>query len=167
MAAEGLPYQITLPYLASENIDLEGAAKATAKYFLDKNAVITICVAETANLDALAQEASKAVKGTRPRTSDLQKYSRSPSGPFYDFGQYTSEWGSTLGEEWDDAAFRRALDEVVVYKAASSFGFDRNPIRPENFSGISCHYFKENGSENNEYYKTLDWFKAVYRDFEN
>lgn len=168
MAAEGLPYQITLPYLAAADYDLEKASKATSKYFLDKNSVITICLTNTAELDNLAAEAAKATKASakqRPWASNLQKYSRSPSGPFYDFGQYTSEWGRTLENEWDDTAFREALDKVVIYKAASSVGFDHREINPDHFSGLSCHYFYDYETEESEYYKKLDWYKAVYSSF--
>lgn len=168
MAAEGLPYQITLPYLAAADYDLTEAAKATAQYFLDKNSVITICVTRTDALEEVAREAAKATEVSskeRPWAINLQKYSRSPSGPFYDFGQYTSEWGAKLGADWDEAAFRGAMEKAVVYKAASATGFDRREIKPENFSGLSCHYFYDDSTEETEYYKRLDWWKAVYPAF--
>lgn len=167
VAGEGLPYHITLPYIACEDINLIEAARFTAQYFLDKHSVVTICVAETAHLEDLAAEAAKAVGGERPATTTLQRYSRDPNGPFYDFGQYTNDWGSTLETGWDSHAFNNLLNMVVKYKAASEVGFDRRPINPENFSGISCHYFKDNGKAENEYYKLLDWYKVVYADFEN
>lgn len=163
--AEGLPYQITLPYLASSEIDLQAAAAATAKYFLDKDGVITICLADTSKLPLLAAEAAKAVPGTRPASIKLQRYTRGSTGPFFDFGQYTSEWGASLGEAWDENAFRDALNDVVIYKAASATGFDRRPIKPENFSGVSCCYFYDDQLPETDYYKTLDWYKDVYKDF--
>lgn len=165
MAAEGLPYHITLPYIASPEIDLTGAARATTDYFLAKNGVITICVTKTDNLPQLAKEASKAVNGTLPSPSILQKYSRLPSGPFYDFGQYTSLMGESLDEGWNRQNFESALEQTVLYKAASARGFDNRSILPENFSGISCHYFDGEENDENTYYKSLDWFNDVYKNY--
>ena len=163
VAAEGMPYDLTIPYLARRDFDLTGAARAMTDYYLDRNQVITIAVCRTAGLDALAVEAEKAIGGTRPAMIQLQRYSRAPNGPFFDFGQYSRTWGESRTDgDWDTAAFTEALDDVVVYKAASARGFDGRAIDPENFSGISCHYFEDYEMPADDYYKQLDWYKAVY-----
>lgn len=162
VAAEGMPYQLTLPFLANADIDIVKAAEAMSGYFLDKDAVVTISITDTSALPALAAAAETAVTGERGLQSALQKYSRNPNGPFYDFGQYTRTWGESLGEAWDGERFRKALEATVIYKVASSRGFDGKPIKPENFSGLSCCFFEDYLTEESEYYKTLDWYKDVY-----
>lgn len=163
VASEGMPYNLTIPYLARRDYDLTGAASAMSQYFLDRGQVVTIAVIDTSHLPELARLAETAVGGQRLSLVKLQRYSRSPNGPFLDFGQYTRTWGANRPDAgWDEAAFTRALDATVIYKAASDYGFDGRAILPENFSGISCHYFYDDESEKAEYYKKLDWFKAVY-----
>ncbi len=162
VASEGMPYQLTIPHMAAKDFDLVEAAKAMANYFLDGGQVVTIAVVDTSALPDLAAAAETAVKGTRISTRELQLYSRSPNGPFYDFGQYTRSWGASLGEQWDAARFEQALQNAVIYKAASATGFDRRPINPENFSGLSVHYFDDFEDDASEYYKRLDWFRDVY-----
>ncbi len=163
VAGEGMPYDLTIPHLARYDYDLTAAAKAMTDYYFDRNQVITIAICDTSGLEELAAEAEKAVGGTRPPMIRLQRYSRPPNGPFFDFGQYSRVWGESRSEgDWDTQAFTQALDKVVIYKAASSYGFDGRPIDPENFSGISCHYFEDYDMPDDNYYKQLDWYKAVY-----
>ncbi len=94
-------------------------------------------------------------------TSGLQKYSRTPCGPFYDFVQYTEEYGADVSAE-KLAAFRDAVSELVLYKSASKTDFNNKPILQEKFSGLSCHYFYMTVSDRDKYYAGLDWTRRVY-----
>lgn len=165
VAAEGMPYQLTLPYLAKSNPDIQAAAVAMTDYFNSKNGVFTIAVTDTSKLTELASAAASATPGEQPSSRGLQKYSRSPNGPFYDFGQYTMEWGKSLGESWDAEGFASIMNAAVIYKASSDRGFDNKAIDPDIYSGVSCHYFFEDYTDESDYYKSLDWFKDVYKDF--
>lgn len=166
VAAEGMPYDLTIPHLARKDYDLKGAAAAMADYYINRSQVVTIAITDTSRLTEVAQQAEKAVGGSRPSMISLQKYSRSPNGPFYDFGQYTRLWGAERPDAgWDEAAFTEALDAAVVYKRASERDFRNQAIDPDNYSGISCHYFYDAETDASEYYKQLDWYKAVYTRF--
>lgn len=113
-------------------------------------------------LEDVATEAEKAVTGTRTGGALLYNYARRPDGPFYDFGQYTREWGNSLGEAWSEEDFNQALDKLVIFKDSSTKDFSGKLILPENFSGISVHFFDDTEEPAEEYYKTLDWFERVY-----
>ena len=163
--ALGMPYDVTMPHLLKKDFNLVGAAKAMAETYLNDNAVMTIAVIDTSALEDVAAIAEKAVTGERVSPSKLQKYSRQ-SYAFYDFGQYTRTWGESLGDEWSTPEFNAAMDRMVVYKAASARDFNGREIKPENFSGVSCHYFYAlTDDPKTEYYKSLDWFKRVYPRF--
>lgn len=159
--AEGMPYDLTIPFLAKENYSLLGAADALAAHFKKDNKVFTIALIDTRWLEPIADIAEKATLGRRGNTVGLQRYSRR-IGPFYDFGQYTLRWGESLGNEWDSEQFKSLLNKLVVYKASSERDFSYNPILPENFSGISVHYFNDLWDDESNYYMSLDWFKRVY-----
>ena len=164
--SNGMPYNLTIPFLTGENIDLVGAANATFEYFkynTDKNSQFcTIAVLDMSKLDALAAATKNIYKGFKPiDTYGLQKYSRGAQGPYYDFAHYVrvvAENNNTIEyiEEFD-----QALKDVVVYKSATD-KFLNFKINQENFSGISTHALMYDGSSNEKYYFTLDWYDAVY-----
>ncbi|MDE6835633.1 MAG: hypothetical protein K2J03_01585, partial [Muribaculaceae bacterium] len=58
--------------------------------------------------------------------------------------------------------FNRAMDNFVVYSHATALDFNRRPIKKENFSGVSTHYYKGLDTKEENYYRGLDWYKAVY-----
>ena len=164
--SNGMPYNLTIPFLTGENIDLVGAANATFEYFkynTDKNSQFcTIAVLDMSKLDALADATKNIYKGFKPiDTYGLQKYSRGAQGPYYDFAHYVrvvAENNNTI--EYIDE-FNQALKDVVVYKNATD-KFLNFKINQENFSGISTHALMYDGSSNEKYYFTLDWYDAVY-----
>lgn len=162
LAAEGMPYDITLPFIAKDNYNLLAAVDAEAEYFKQKNTVYSIALIDASALEKVAEVSAKAVKGKRVSGVFLLKYSCYSNGPFYDFGQYTTEWGKSLGASWDPTEFESAMDELVIYKSASDKNWDRRPINAENFSGIGVHYYREDDEPDEQYYTTLDWFKRVY-----
>ena len=167
VSAEGMPYDLTIPHMAKAGYDIEGAARAMSKYYLDKNAVITIAITDTSALPELAEAAKTAVLDGNDRLPilRLQRYHRNPNGPFVDLGHLIQTWGEAAPDGWAADKFEAALDKAVIYKEASANGFDRRPIDPENYSGISSHYFEDFGNEKSEYYKRLDWFRDVYTNY--
>lgn len=181
----GMPYNLTIPLILKPTPNLVGAADLFADYYKKKNEAYTIAVVRTSGLEKVASAARAVYTGTiAPPTSELILYSRSPCGPFYDFGQFTlgfteaknnSEYASNendipLEEAKED--FRKALDDVVLYKSASEYNFqypgfgmlrDEWLIPAEDFSGINCHWFESISSPESfpAYYRLLDWYRDV------
>lgn len=180
---DGMPYDITAPYLLRPDADLEGAAKAVYDHYMSipfrgqQFTPVTVAVVKTSELAALIPFCREALAAGNPLdTDELQRYSRGKSfekaaqiTPFFDFGQYIR---LSAGSSWDAdrvSLFNAALDRAVVYKAASPLDFNlyygssyKVAIAPENFSGLSTHCFRGDGSMNEEFYASLDWYKAVY-----
>lgn len=160
--AEGMPYDLTLPLMVKPAPRLTLAADAFADYFKTKNEIFTIACIDTSVLPEVAQCARKAVSGKRLPMIQLQKYTRGYMNGFYDLGQYTRTWGQNGATDWDGDAFEDALTKLVLYKSASSTGFDNKPVKKENFSGISTAYYENDGTKRSEYYRRLDWYRDVY-----
>lgn len=164
----GMPYDLTLPYILAENPDLEGGAKAFFDYYAGHPSpgyrAATVCVADMDKLEAVADYCKAAYAGTAaPVTSGLLRYTRGSVGPFFDFGQYTGRMAALNGNAPSFEEFDNKLGEMVIFSAATERDFNYNEINPENFSGISCHVFVDDGSRKSEFYKTLDWYKRVYQ----
>lgn len=162
----GMNYDSTLPLLAAAKPDLAGAADAFYHYYADADQAVTVTVARTDGLEALASaSASVYAAGDRPiSTEGLQNYSRLSEG-LYDFGQFTRAYLSGRGE--NDAAllsaFDSALKDVMVYGKCSDkdFNFPPRAFDPDIYSGFSCHFPGRSFGSREEYYETLDWVIAT------
>lgn len=164
----GMPYHLTLPYFLAETPNLVGGAEAFFNYYANYSTsnmrVATVCVVDMAKLEGVADYCKMAYAGTPvPTTSGLLKYTRGSIGPFYDFGQYTKAMASHHKDNLTAEDFDARMGEMILYSAATDKDFNYNPIDPEKFSGISCHVFVDNGSKKAEFYKTLDWYRRVYK----
>lgn len=170
--ADGMNYDETLPLLASAEPDLVGVAQKFFDYYDSRGEAATVTVARTAGLEALA-ETSRALY-VPIRTLDLslktgfQNYSRLRSAPgMYDFGQYSlkyAEYINGIPAYELPADFRAALAETVVWGKCTSADFNGNPsgFDPDIYSGFSCHFLGSGTYAQEEYYRSLDWYKAVY-----
>lgn len=164
----GMPYDLTLPYFLSETPNLTGGAEAFFNYYANYSSssmrVATVCVVDMGKIEPVADYCRSAYADTTaPSASGLLKYTRGSIGPFYDFGQYTKEMASNNNAAPDVMEFEAVMDDMILYSAATDKDFNYNLIEPENFSGISCHIFVDDGSSKAEYYKTLDWYHRVYK----
>ncbi|MDE6235942.1 MAG: hypothetical protein K2M56_09355 [Muribaculaceae bacterium] len=172
--AEGAPYNIVIPFIATSKPNLIAAADAMSDYYLTGNKIFTMAVIDVSPIEEIADLAAKAIPGERLPAHKLQKYSRS-GYYFYDFGQYTSSWGATLGEDWDAEEFNRLMDRMIVYKNCGDRLFSGATLNKTNYSGISCGYFsynpddpkadKEVDADDQKYYLELEWFKRVYEPY--
>ena len=165
----GMPYNLTLPYLLRENPDCVEAAKLFFNYYesgMDVGGwdVATIGVYHQPAIEPVAEYCRQAYAGaTTPSSYGLQNYSRLSKYPFYDFGQYTRRMAGSNEDAPSEDEFEKVMSDYVVYKAATKYDFRHQEILQENFSGVSCHLFNPaNSSKDTEYYKTLDWYKRVY-----
>ena len=159
--ADGMPYNLTLPFIMKPNPDLVNAAKILFDHYA--NQIVTVAVVDMNYIEDIADYCNKAyLQAYTPPSYDLQVYTHRGVGPFYDFGQVTrlkaENSGNATVEEFDDI-----MSRFVKWSAATSIGFNRYPIDPENYSGISCFlYNPKSTNENTEYFRTLDWYKRTY-----
>jgi hypothetical protein len=88
-----------------------------------------------------------------------------PNHTLYDFGDFVSQ----LATEEQLVRFKNCLDEVVVYKETTDIAYYINegtlngfPIDRARYCGISAYVPQKHLVLLNEWYKQLDWYKAVY-----
>lgn len=177
--AEGLPYNLVLPYVIGEKRNLLTAANALYEYYTGKTVPepVTVAVLDMSKIDGVAQAAKQIFSTgiTRPATSGMQNYSRLYNTPYYDFGQYLREYlkcqtnidtnGTLYGQLLNSLS--NSIDEFVVYSAASDKDFNyptAKPINKDNFTGLSIHPYMGVNTLREEYYRKLDWYKRVWED---
>ncbi len=167
-AGNGMPYQLTIPYLLKENPDCVAAAKEFFTYYETGQdsgwAVATVGVYHTPDIEPVADYCRIAYADAEtPSSYGLQVYSRGKNGPFYDFGQYTRRIAESNPNALPVEDFEEAMDKFVIYKAATQYNFAGKEIIQENYSGLSCHLYNRAATDNaTAYYRTLDWAQRVY-----
>jgi hypothetical protein len=168
---DGMDYKNMTKYLFAEGgPDLEGFCQGYYDYYNSKsgwNRSATISLIDCSRLDALAQTTNEIISkyrdglNTLQSTRDVQRYYRSSYESrqkwFYDFGDIIKKCG--LSED-DLSAFDAKLNDAVIYKAATPWFI--SDIQIKQHSGFSMYLpFKENRDYLNNFYKTLEWNKAV------
>lgn len=170
--ADGMNYDETLPLLAMPTPDLKNVAQRFFDYYDRRGDAATVTLVRTAGLESLAA-ATREIYTSCPSLdascrSELQNYSRLRSAPgMYDFGQYTAKTAQQAdGNYFMDLqeAFDAALADVVVWGNCTAVDFDGRPagFDPEVYSGFSCHFPGTGTSAQEEYYRRLHWYSAVY-----
>lgn len=160
--SDGMPYDLTMPYLLRAEPDLQQAAYEVYDYYMSRPRAVTISIMDTAGLQNLAEAASKIFQYGTPPTwlGNIHNYSRlSNSGPFYDMGELLDSYTGVPQEYM--AAFHDAMEEVVVYKKASTFDFSSQWINQQTYSGLTMHHYVDNGTANEIFYTGLDWYEAT------
>lgn len=166
--ADGMPYNLTLPYIMREQPDLVGAATATFDYYSNQEKEsyrsCTIAVVDMTKIEDVAEAAKIVLKDVSTKdfpvdTYNLQRYSRGSQGPYFDFIAYMGKFGDEYSSPIVD--LRQVFNDMVIYKAATEKFLTIN-IDYESFSGVSVHALRLDGSEEENYYKTLDWYQRVY-----
>lgn len=158
----GLPYQYVLPYMNGDKEDLVIAAKAFYDYY--STSFGTVGVVDMNGIEALADFCKSVFGYTSVPSSSLVKFSRFSTGPFYDLGDYVKAMASENGSPITESEWNEVLDKCVLYKATTDGGLLRLYLNPETYSGISTHLYSFDGDDSDaeRYYKSLDWFKAVF-----
>ncbi|MDE5875976.1 MAG: hypothetical protein K2H47_00495 [Muribaculaceae bacterium] len=161
----GMPYDIVIETLMSENPDLIAAANKVFDHYALAGWPATASVISMAGLEQLADAVKniyeQGITLTSNEVEQMQYYSRNTKYPFYDLGQYALKLAEKLPEEYS-AALKVALDKSVIYKAITPLSFDRRPFNQEVYSGLSTHIWRGDNSEAEKFYSTLDWYKRVY-----
>ena len=163
IAADGMPYNLTMRYLLQRESKLREAATEFFNYYNTNGVAVSVSITDMANIDALAEAAGNIfAQGTPPDAntlSGIQNYERDLSVKFYDMGQLLRSYTGIDESLRDSLAEAFAL--TVPLKLISDRDFGRRPIQTWEYSGLSMHNFIDNGSQNNNFYKMLEWFKAT------
>lgn len=180
LPAEGMPYNLTLPYImAPEKADLEGAAKATFDYYNSRSGedrTCTMSVYDMTQVDGLS-EALKDLYSWHPKTPDgftPQKFMTEKKCYYFDLRHYVENLGAPDGADatslsaFDDAkqAVYDAIDKVVTYGDATPYLWDE--LRVSHHCGISTQFLTSSTDADARDYKTTTWWRDIaYRLFED
>lgn len=168
--ANGFPYQDIIGPMFKKKVDVEGIATRFYEYYKDyKDPYGTVSVIKSSELDELAATCRTIFKDktegdlfTIP-VKDLQimEYLTYNYHALYDFDDYVSRLATA--EQY--AIFKQNLDKAVIYKATtpkSFYSYRQTSISMDKFSGLSIYVPQETLPKLNEWYKDLEWYKAVY-----
>lgn len=170
ISAAGMPYNLTMPYLLQKNSDLKGAAQAFYEYY-DGYYPYAISIIKTEGLTDLSLIAGEIMSNyDAPEDfSFIQNYSilfdGSKRTTFYDLQQLLEGYEGV--PEQINAKLENCILNTVIFNKISDKNWTNSYIRtPERIdvarcSGISMHNFIDNGSVSDNFYKTLDWYKAT------
>ena len=159
----GMPYELTLPYLCADQVQLDKACQETFDYYdiqTGANRTFSAVVVDCSYLDQLASVCRLIQMNSpvQPSLSTLQCYNLNGYHFLYDFMQYYLEMADmSLGARLQDI-----YEKTVLYRISTPMIFNRIMIDQENFSGLSTYVLGTSPGVNDNYYRTLDWFHAVY-----
>ncbi|MDD6228198.1 MAG: clostripain-related cysteine peptidase [Bacteroidales bacterium] len=156
--SKGLNYDDILPYIMRKDPGLVDAAKSFYEYYAWKDAPATVAVMDLSKIEPVA-DAMKRIFGeypVPPQTYDIANYRRFDTPGYYDMRQLADRrTGSNAALM---SSFDNAMNNFVIYQACSSRDFNKNKWPDPNLSAVSMNNFKDSGSKEDEYYKTLDWY---------
>lgn len=166
---EGLNYNDVLPYIMRKNQDLTRAAAEFYSYYNDKSDAVTVSVMDMSKIEAVA-EATRALMQKYPDNLDkvrgVSDYRRKSINNPDGYGYY--DMMQLLKLKDNDALWQGVQDSMnrfVVYHAESSKDFNNRQWVQTPLCGVSMHSLGEYGqkeADHEPFYRTLDWYKAVY-----
>lgn len=164
----GMAYDRAIPLFFEQECNLLKVCQEMYKYYSSEAEKayrsLTISLIDCSQLQNLATVCHN-IHASAKRINDisnLQHYNQTAPYFYFDFKQYMDSISSTeiLSKE-----FNNALSDVIIYKASTptiTFGsilyIDNNK-----FSGLSSFIMGTGSNENEEYYKTLDWYNDVIK----
>lgn len=161
---EGLNYNEVLPYIMRKNQDLVGGAAEFYTYYNDKSDAVTVSVMDMSRIEAVA-EATRTLMQQYPdeigKVTGVSNYRRGGTYGYYDMMQLLKL--KDQGELWQGV--QDSMNRFVVYHAESSKDFNNRQWVQTPLCGVSMHSLGEYGQReaaHEEFYRTLDWYKAVY-----
>ncbi|MDR1330554.1 MAG: hypothetical protein LBK07_00430 [Tannerella sp.] len=167
----GIPYKTVLPCLFTATADLEGAARNFYFFYRDYQYPYgNISVVRTEALEELAQITREIATASRmgagyseplPNWQLLSFWKSSPT-KLFDFGHVIcSQTTSYVQRSRFKASIERAV--MTCYSTEEIYCSDNAaPVPVFHFSGLSFYPLQTQLSELNEWYRRLEWYRAVY-----
>lgn len=164
--ADGMDYKNNIPLFFADKVDLKVVCDSTYNKYnklTGSSRTCTISLVDCSKLNDVARLCKQIHANNISITdiSDIQKYKYSSPYLFYDFAQYTK----LLATEEQKEQFDALMEELVLFKAATPYIFNKLRIDQNKFSGLSTYIIGTSQSDgaNETYYKTLSWYKDVIK----
>ncbi len=165
--SEGLPYDLVLPFIASEKPDLIGGARKVAEYFSNKGSSYTIGVYDlTAEAFREMPKHFAELINANPEIltlSPVQKYSRSSFGPFYDFRDLYRKMAEPINGSIVDImeALESDLTSTVKYGSCSDRDFNGYSWDQNVYCGLSVRIPGSSNENYENFYAKTRWGAEV------
>lgn len=136
IAADGMPYDLTLPLLLKPKPNLVAAADVLCEHYISQNIPVAAMVGDMSKIEPLAEAVRKYYLARQDvSTFRLFTYSRGSYGPYYDLQQY---WNNALADmEGAKTDIKDAIGGFVVYRRASERGFNNRVFPKDGYCCIS------------------------------
>lgn len=160
--SQGFPYDRIMKHIFKTPVEIEGVAREYFDFYNGQSGSYrsaTVSLVKSSALGELATEAAKIFKEysgniTTVDTLAIQRYYRGGKHWFYDLGGFVE-----AVSKGDDNAFKKALDNAVVYKDATPY-FIEIPIDRNKYSGLSTYIPSPAADpELLKYYANFKWSK--------
>lgn len=165
--ATGFPYDVMIQPMFTPQPDVNKIASKFYDYYNATQPYATISVLETAKLDNLASACRAIFKdktnedlfAVPAQNLQLMEHLTYNYHALYDMDDYVSR----LATEDQYATFQQAMSEAILYKATTPMSYYQTggPKAINKFSGLSIYVPQEALAKLNEWYKSLEWYKAV------
>lgn len=165
--ANGMPYDLNVKHMFDSSKSIREVALALAQttfdyyndVFVKGDCPCTMSVIDTQHIDALAQATRQIYEGADisyiPGYS-YQKFQTNYTCYYFDLGDYIESLSpdSRLLDAW-----KKALDDVVIYAQATPWVWSSFPI--EKYCGLSTYIMQNSNMSTIQNYNTLSWFADV------
>lgn len=159
---KGMNYDAVLPLVMTKTPDLKLAASTFFNGYNDLRDPVTVTVMDMSKIEPLA-DAVRTFYKTCPEpamsTAGVVNYGRRGMR-YYDMAQLLRRRAGDRDIP-ELKAVTDALDQFVVMHLESTVDFNNNEWVNPALCGLSIHNFTDNGSGDDEYYKTLQWHRRV------
>lgn len=167
----GFPFLDITPYLFTSEVNYKGIANAFYNFYMNYEAPYgNIAVTKTSELENMASIIKEILSGKGGEEAmyslpypDLQTLSNLPSSPtkLSDFGHVISK----LATEEQYNRFTEYADKTILnkYYTKNIYCTTGGVYTINYFSGLSIYTPQEKLAQLNEWYRELEWYKAVYK----
>ncbi len=158
----GMPYDQNIPCFFENTADLKSACQNMFNFYdrlQGEYRSATISLIDCSKLNKIANLCLETnIKNKQISTSDLLCYNSSSNRFYFDFLQTYSK----IATDEQYSKLQQALNQAVIYKAATPKILNTITIKPESFSGLSTYVMGSANSRNEKAYKALKWYKFLY-----
>lgn len=162
---DGMNYNAVLPLTMTGTPNLQLAASTFFNAYNDVNDPVTVTVMDMSKIEPVVQ-AVKAFYDVYPLpvgdTGGIVNYRRQSGTAYFDMVQLLRRRAGDQAT-MELKAVTDALDDFVVMHLESTVDFNKRAWVNPRLCGLSLHNFIDNGSGDNEFYKTLAWHRRMSR----
>ncbi|MBQ8773662.1 MAG: hypothetical protein IJZ17_04200, partial [Muribaculaceae bacterium] len=162
---DGMPYDVNVPAMLDENIDLKAIVDNTYNYYnarSGKNRSCTLALYDMSKINDVADATESIFANSTSVSTDftpqLLGTGNTFSPYFFDFGHYIT---SLTNDEILIDRFNNCINDFVIHKVYTPSIYFYNLLNIEHFSGLSTYIINESDDIRNKGYMYTSWWLDV------